>query len=115
MRTFRGSGGVAGRLNGAVQALVEVDKRLRTPQPEAQRFARNHLSGALQQRQQHLQRLLLNRQPHPILHKRMGARVHRKPTKPKHRLSHDAAFPFCRQDKRSDLTLRAPEAANALF
>ena len=49
-------------LGRGVETVIEVDKRVRRPQPFAQGFARHDLSRALQEHRQHLKWLLLQLQ-----------------------------------------------------
>jgi hypothetical protein len=50
---------------GNAQAVVEVDGRIRAPEPLLQRFAGDHFARMLQKRRQHLEGLALQMDPHP--------------------------------------------------
>ena len=68
LNVARTGSGIAQRLahfvDGRIQAVVEVDKRIGGPKFLLQFFSRDHIAGAFQQERQHLERLPLQAQLH---------------------------------------------------
>src|SRR5262249_5461818 len=66
---------IAQPVDDRVEAVVEVDERVRLPQPAAQLLARYDLTGPLEQRHENLKRLLLKPEPDPVFSQLPSRRV----------------------------------------
>jgi len=68
----------ANLVDGSIQAIIEIHKRIRRPQLAPQFLSRHNLPGILQQQRQHLERLILQTNLQPALAELAGRKVHLK-------------------------------------
>jgi hypothetical protein len=87
----------------AFYTAVKIDEGVRRPQPVAEFFARNDLSGVLQKHAQNLERLFLHLQPDPTLAQLACSNIYLVDSEPKnmeglrwrgHRLVEPESTPF---------------------
>src|SRR5258705_5601927 len=71
-------------LQGSVEAVLEIDERAGGPEPLAQLFARDQLTGPLEHHRQNFERLFLKSDADSTFAQLAGAQVHIERSEPSH-------------------------------